>query len=73
MEIDSCKSNENLESNPERKPSDDEPDVSTIFQSIRIRYSSIFPNRMVRKFMDRQCDFVLYCGTFFWLLYLITS
>lgn len=45
--------------------------VSTIFQSIRIRCCSIFPTITNREFMEGELRVVLYCGVLFWLLYLL--
>ena len=45
--------------------------VGSIFQSIRIRRSPIFTNIMDRKFMESELRLVLYCGVFFWTLYLV--
>jgi hypothetical protein len=44
--------------------------VSTILQSIWIRYRSIFPNSTDGKFMESELRLVLYCGVIFWTLYL---
>ncbi len=46
-------------------------DVSSIFQSIWIRRSSIFSNIMDRKFMESELRFVLYCGGILWAIYLL--
>ena len=47
--------------------------VSTILQSIWIRCRSIFVNIMDRKFMESQLRVVLYCGVFFWSLFLLSK
>jgi hypothetical protein len=45
--------------------------VGFILQSIWLRYNSIFPNITNGKFMESELRLVLYCGTFFWSLYLV--
>jgi hypothetical protein len=44
-----------------------------VFQSIWIRCRSIFPNITDRKFMESELRLVLYCGTFFWIVYLFSQ
>lgn len=45
--------------------------VSIILQSIWIRCRSVFSNVMDRKFVESQLYFVLYCGSIFWILFLL--
>ena len=45
--------------------------VSSIFQSIRVRCNSIFTNIMDRKFMESELRFVLYYGVIFWILFIL--
>ena len=40
-----------------------------IFQSIWVRCCSIFANQSYGGYLESQFRFVLYCGTFLWLLY----
>ena len=47
--------------------------VSLILQSIWIRCRSIFPNITDRKFMESELRFVLYCGSIFWFVYLLSK
>jgi len=47
--------------------------VSVILQSIWIRCGSIFFNIVDRKFMESQLRVVLYCGVFFWSLFLLSK
>jgi len=42
-----------------------------IFQSIWIRYCSILFDGNHGQYLERQFYYVLYCGSFFWLLYLV--
>lgn len=44
--------------------------VSPVLQSLRVRRSSIFFNNTYRKHMESQFRIILYCGSFFWVLYL---
>jgi hypothetical protein len=46
-------------------------DVGSILQSFWIRCRSVFPNTTDRKFMESELRLVLYCGVFFWTLYLV--
>lgn len=46
-------------------------DVGTFFQSIWIRCSSIFSYIVDRKFMESELCFVLYCGVFLWVIFLL--
>lgn len=41
-----------------------------IFQSIWIRCCPIFLNKTYGKYLERQLNYVLYCGMFFWIVYL---
>jgi hypothetical protein len=47
--------------------------VGSIFQSLRIRCSSIFSNTTDRKFMEGELRVVLYCGILFWSIYLLSK
>jgi len=44
---------------------------SSVFQSFWIRCRSILPNITDGKFMESELRYVLYCGIFFWMLYLL--
>jgi len=46
-------------------------DVSSILQSVWIRCRSVFPTATDRKFMESELRVVLYCGMFFWVVYLL--
>ena len=46
-------------------------DVGSILQSLWIRCRSVFPNITDRKFMESELRVVLYCGLFFWSIYLL--
>ena len=48
-------------------------DAGTILQSLWIRCRTIFPNITDRKFMESELRFVLYCGTFLWVIYLLSK
>jgi hypothetical protein len=45
--------------------------VSSILQSVWIRCRSVFPTVTDRKFMESELRVVLYCGVFFWVIYLL--
>ena len=46
-------------------------DVGSFLQSIWVRFRSVFPYTTDGKFMESELRVVLYCGVFFWLLYLL--
>jgi hypothetical protein len=45
-------------------------DVGSFLQSVWIRCRSVFPNITDGKFMESELRVVLYCGMFFWVVYL---
>jgi hypothetical protein len=45
----------------------------SVLQSIWIRCCSIFPDITDRKFMECELRLVLYCGTFLWIVYLLSQ
>ncbi len=63
----------NMESNISRQSLPNLFNVSTFLQSFRIRCGSIFSDIMDRKFMESELRFVLYCGTIFWVIYLLSQ
>lgn len=71
--MDTDSKHENLESNTKTKYSNPLSNDGGVFQSIWVRYSSIFVNQKVRRFMESQHSYVCYCGFLFWTIYLITS
>lgn len=44
---------------------------SSVFQSFWVRCRSILPDITDRKFMESELRYVLYCGIFFWIVYLL--
>ncbi len=48
-------------------------DVGSILQSLWIRCRSVFPNTTDRKFMESELRLVLYCGSIFWFVYLLSQ
>ena len=44
---------------------------SSFLQSFWVRCRSIFPDITDRKFMESELRYVLYCGMFFWIVYLL--
>jgi len=63
----------NLEKNVSGQPLPNIFNAGFVFQSIWIRCRSIFPNITDRKFMESELRLVLYCGTFFWIVYLFSQ
>jgi len=47
--------------------------AGTILQSFWVRCRTIFPYATDRKFMESELRFVLYCGTFLWVVYLLSQ
>ena len=48
-------------------------DAGSFLQSVWVRCRSIFPNITDRKFMESELRLVLYCGTFLWIIYLLSQ
>ena len=71
--MDDAYKQKNVESNLSGKPLSNIFNVSTIFQSIRIRCRSVFSDIMDRRFMEGELRLVLYCGIVFWTLYLLSK
>jgi hypothetical protein len=65
--------NENVEKDPPRQPVAGIFNARPILQSFWIRCRAVFPNITNRKFMERELRFVLYCGTFLWIIYLLSQ
>lgn len=65
--------NKNVEDDVPRKPLSSIFNVGTIFQSFWIRCRSVFPDITDRKFMERELNLVFYCGSIFWVLYLLSK
>ena len=65
--------NQNVEKDPPGQPIAGIFNARTIFQSFWIRCHSIFPNITDRKFMEGELRSVLYCGTVFWIIYLLSQ
>jgi len=71
MEDDSRK--QNLEEDIPRQFIPTISDDSTILQPFWVRRGSIWSNIMDRKFMESQLRVVLYCGSIFWIIYLLSQ
>jgi len=71
MDDDSRK--QNLEKNIPRQFIPTISDDSTILQPFWVRRGSIWSNIMDRKFMESQLRVVLYCGSIFWIVYLLSQ
>ena len=65
--------NKNVEEDLPRKSFSNLSNVCTILQSFWVRYCTILPNIIDRKFMESELRIVLYCGTIFWTLYLFSK
>ena len=63
----------NVEKNVSRQSLSNIFNVGVVFQSIWVRCRSVFPNITDRKFMESELRFVLYCGTFLWIIYLLSQ
>ena len=48
-------------------------DAGSFLQSVWVRCRSIFPAATDRKFMESELRFVLYCGAFLWIVYLLSQ
>jgi hypothetical protein len=71
MEDDSRK--QNLEEDIPRQLITTISDDSPILQPFWVRRGSIWSNIMDRKFMESQLRVVLYCGSIFWIIYLLSQ
>jgi hypothetical protein len=65
--------NKNVEKSVSRQSFPNIFNVGIVFQSIWVRCRSIFPDITDRKFMESELRFVLYCGTFLWVIYLLSK
>ena len=63
--------NTNVEKNFSRKSFSNFFNVGTFLQSLRFRCGTIFSDITNRKFMESELRVVLYCGLFFWGVYLL--
>ena len=67
---------QNKRNNIAKKQEDDvvqryESIPSSVLQSLWVRCRSILPDITDGKFMESELRYVLYCGLFFWMLYLL--
>jgi hypothetical protein len=67
---------QNKRNNIAKKQKDDvvqryESIPSSVLQSFWVRCRSILPDITDRKFMESELRYVLYCGMFFWIVYLL--
>ena len=65
--------NQNVEKDPPRQPVTGIFNARLILQSFWIRCRTVFPNITNRKFMESELRLVLYCGTFLWIIYLLSQ
>jgi hypothetical protein len=65
--------NKNVEKSVSRQSFPNIFNVGIVFQSIWVRCRSIFPDITDREFMESELRFVLYCGTFLWIVYLLSQ
>ena len=71
--MDDAKKHGNVAENSKRKSVSNIFNAGPVLQSFWIRCRSIFPNTLDRKFMESELRFVLYCGTFLWIVYLLSK
>ena len=71
--MDDAKKHGNVAENSKRKSVSNIFNASSVLQSFWIRCRSIFPNTLDRKFMESELRFVLYCGTFLWIVYILSK
>lgn len=67
---------QNKRNNIAKKQKDDvvqryESIPSSVLQSLWVRCRSILPDITDGKFMESELRYVLYCGMFFWIVYLL--
>jgi hypothetical protein len=63
----------NVEKNFTRESFTNISNDRVIFQSLRVRCGSIFSDIGDRKFMESELRLVLYCGTIFWVIFLLSQ
>jgi len=71
--MDDANKQRNVAENSKRESVSNFFNAGSVLQSFWIRCRSIFPNTLDRKFMESELRFVLYCGAFFWILYLFSK
>jgi len=71
MEHDS-KDNKNMEKSILGQISNLVHDDSTLLQPVRFRYSSVLADVSNWKFLESELRFVLYSGSIFWIIYLLS-
>jgi hypothetical protein len=72
MEHDS-KRKTNLEKNTTEQHGNMEHDDSSLLQSVRFRHSSVLADSDNWEFMAREFRFVLYSGSIFWIIYILSQ
>jgi hypothetical protein len=63
----------NVEENSTGKSFTNISNDSTFLQSLRVRCGTIFSDIGDRKFMESELRLVLYCGTIFWVIFLLSQ
>jgi hypothetical protein len=63
----------NMENNTPRQHISNMSNDSTFLQSIWVRCRTVFSDIMDREFMESESRFVLYCGTIFWIIFLLSQ
>jgi hypothetical protein len=71
--MDDYEQNQNMETNIFRKPFNKVPYVGNVLQSIWFRHCTILSDSLNRKFILRKLRFVLYIGTIFWIVFLLSK
>ena len=71
--MDDGEKNTNMEKNLSRQSLSTVPNDSIILQPFWVRCGAVWTNLVDRKFMESQLRVVLYCGTIFWVVYLLSQ
>jgi hypothetical protein len=62
----------NLEKNPNGQSSNMEHDGGPILQPVRVRHRAVLADTSNWHFVESELRFVLYSGSFLWVLYLLS-
>lgn len=69
--MDDANKQRNVAENIPRKSVSNIFNAGSVLQSFWIRCRSILPDITDGKFMESELRYVLYCGMFFWIVYLL--
>ena len=71
--MDDADKNNNVEKNIPRKSFSNFFNVGSFFQPFWFRCGSILSDITNRKFMESELRLVLYCGTIFWVIFILSK